>query len=57
MKLKIVFCDDDEEFLKCFTDKTTEIFQQMNVNVTTEAFSSGEVMLDRIMNDTADVVF
>ena len=57
MKLKIVFCDDDEEFLKYFTDKTTEIFQQMNVNVTTEAFSSGEVMLDRIMNDTADVVF
>lgn len=57
MTLKIVFCDDDEEFLKYFIDKVMEIFQQMNVYVTIETFSSGEVMLNRIMNDTADVVF
>ena len=57
MTLKIVFCDDDEEFLKYFIDKVMEIFQQMNVYVTIETFSSGEVMLNRIMNDPADVVF
>lgn len=57
--LKIAILDDDMSFLKCINQKIKDVFSERNVEVTTYLFTSGEQIIDKIINGKSyyDVFF